>query len=122
MALRWGPAEAAQVVAEHGDWLALAEGEEIEFAAKTRRDMLILTDRRLVRTDTQGLVNRKTEYLSLPYRAITRWSVETKGRGWADGADLKVWLGSAVEPLLNVELQKDESAREVAALLSKHAL
>lgn len=121
MALRWGAADVAQIMTDHGEWLALAEGEQIEFAAKTKRDLLILTDRRLVRTDTQGFT-KKTEYLSVPFRAISRWSVETKGKGWLDGADLKVWLGTMEEPLLDVELQKDESAREVAALLSKHAL
>ena len=121
MALRWGAADIDQITTAHGEWLALAEGEVIEFAAKTRRDLLILTDRRIVQTDTQGFT-KKTEYLSIPFRGVSRWSVETKGKGWIDGADLKVWLGSMVEPLLSVELQRDESAREVAALLSKHAL
>lgn len=122
MALRWGTADRDRIVQEHGDWLALAEGEEIVFAAKTVRDFLILTNRRLVRTDTQGLVSRKTEYLSIPYRGITRWSVETKGRGWKDGADLKLWLSSMEHPILDVELQKDESAREVAAIMTRYAL
>lgn len=122
MPLRWGNADAQAIAAEHGEWLALADGEEIEFAAKTRRDLLIMTDRRLVRTDTQGFMNKKTEYVSMPYRAITRWSLESKGRGWKDGADLKIWLGSSAEPLLDIELQKDESGRDVAAVLSKHAL
>lgn len=122
MALRWGHAEVENVMAEHGDWLALGDGEQIEFAAKTRRDMIILTDRRLVRSDTQGVVNRKTEYLSLPYRAISRWSVESRGRGWLDGADLKIWAGTTPEPLVDVELQKDESAREVASVLARHIL
>ncbi len=122
MALRWGQADAKAILDQHGDWLALAEGEQVEFAAKTVRDLLIMTDRRLVRADTQGLMHQKTEYLSIPYRGISRWSVESKGRGWKDGADLKIWLSSMPDPILNVELQKDESARQVAALLSKHAL
>ena len=125
MALRWGTADAERVITDHGVWLALAEGEAIEFAAKTVRDMVIFTDRRLVVTDTQGVLHKKTEYLSVPYRAVGRWSVESRGRGMGnrfDGADLKIWLGAAVEPLLNIELQKDESAQEVMALLSKHAM
>lgn len=123
MMLRWGHAEAEQVLSEHGDWLALGDGEAIEFAAKTRRDLLILTDRRVVRTDTQGFsFTKKTEYISIPYRSISRWSVESRGKGWMDGADLKLWIGAATEPLLDIELQKDESARNVAALLAKHAM
>lgn len=122
MALRWGVADAQQVLADHGSWLAMAEGEEIRFAAKTRRDILIFTDRRLVQTDTQGLMNRKTEYQSIPYRAISRWSVESRGRGIMDGSDLKVWIGAALEPTLTIELQRDESAQSVMELLSTHAL
>jgi hypothetical protein len=122
MALRWSDTDREQLLNQHGEWLALADGEQVEFAAKTVRDMLILTDRRLIRTDTQGLVNRKVEYLSIPYKGVTRWSVESKGRGWRDGADLKIWLSSMEKPILDVELQKDESAREVAALMSRHLL
>ena len=121
MALRWGKADAEQVVKEHGVWLALAEDEEIEFAARTRRDMLIFTDRRVVLTDTQGVIRKKTEYYSIPYRGLSRWSVESS-RGLFDGADLKLWVSSQQEPLVSLELQKDESAREVMELLSRHAL
>jgi len=35
---------------------------------------------------------------------------------------LKVWIGASLEPLVNIELQKNESARDVMTLLSKHAL
>ena len=120
--LRWSPADAQEVLAEHGQWIALGEGEEIEFAARTRRDLLILTNRRIIKTDTQGVVNKKTEYSSITYRSIGRWSVEARGRGWLDGADLKVWVGSMNEPLIDVELQKDESGQAVATILASHAL
>ena len=123
MALRWGQADIDQVLKGHGAWLGLADGEQIEFAAKTRRDYLIFTDRRLIRTDTQGFVNKKTEYQSIPYRAMSRWSVEGRGsNSLMDGADLKLWIGAALEPLLDIELQKDESAQAVVALLSAHAM
>lgn len=121
MPLRWGPADSEKIVNDHGDWLVLADGESIEFAAKTRRDMLIFTDRRIVITDTQGMIRKKTEYKSVPYRSLSRWSVESS-KGLMDGADLKLWFGSEVEPQLTIELQKDESARDVMALLSTHAM
>lgn len=108
--------------ADHRHWAALAKDGETVHVAKTVRDILILTNRRLVRTDTQGLMSRKPEYLSIPSRGITRWSVETKGRGFKDGADLKLWLGAMQQPVLDIELQKDESAREVTALLTRHVL
>ncbi len=52
VAFRWGDVDAKAIVEQHGDWLAPAEGEQIEFAAKTVRDLGILTDRRLVRAGT----------------------------------------------------------------------
>ena len=73
-------------------------------------------------TDTQGLMRKKTEYRSIPYRSVSRWSVESKGGGLLDGADLKLWLSSQTEPFLEVELQRDESARELMAMLSRCAL
>ena len=121
MALRWGRADAERVLKEHGTWLALAEDETIEFAAKTKRDLLIFTDRRVVITDTQGMIRKKTEYYSIPYRGLSRWSVESS-RGLFDGADLKLWVSSQAEPLVSLELQKDQSARDVMELLSRHAL
>ena len=85
MPLRWGRADSEKVIKDHGAGLSLADDESIEFAGKTRRDLLIFTDRRLIVTDTQGLMNKKTTYSSIPYRSLARWSVETKGRGW-DGS------------------------------------
>ncbi len=78
LALRFGDADSEKLLREHGDWLALGEGEEIEFAAKTLRDFLVFTDRRVIVTDTQGAFRKKTEYLSIPYRQVGRWSVEAR--------------------------------------------
>ena len=119
--LRWGPADAERVLKDHGDWLAMPEGEEIRFAAKTIRDYLIFTNRRLVVTDTQGALWQKTtEYISVPYRSIDRWSVESK-KTLLDGATLKVWLVSREEPVIDLELQRDSSARDVMEVLARHA-
>lgn len=122
MALRWGAADSAAILDEHGGWLALADDENIEFAAKTYRDLLIFMDRRVVMTDTQGVFRKKTEYHSILYRGLSRWSVESRSRGLFDGADLKLWISSQQEPLVNIALQKDGSARDVMELLSRHAL
>lgn len=121
MPLRWGPADVQAIIKQHGEWLGLADDETIEFAAKTRRDLLIFTDRRAIVTDTQGLMKKKTEYRSIPYRSISRWSIESK-KGPFDGADLKLWLNSQTEPFLAVELQRDESAKDVMAMFSRCVL
>lgn len=121
MSLRWGPADAEAILKQHGDWLGLADDEGIEFAAKTRREQLIFTDRRVILADTQGRVRKTTEYRSVPYRSISRWSVESKA-GLRDGAYLKLWLNAQDDPFLDVELQKGESGRDVLEMLSRCAI
>lgn len=57
MALCWGETDKDKILQDHGEWQALAEGEDIEFAAKAVRDFLSMTSRRLICTDTQGLMH-----------------------------------------------------------------
>lgn len=120
---KYTTADAEEVARQHASWLALADGEHIEYAARTARDLLIFTDRRVVITDTQGFFSSKTEYLSIPYGSISRWSAEGRGKGAIfDGADLKLWVSSQVEPIVNAELAKDESAQGVLELLAQHVM
>ena len=62
------------------------------------RDTFIFTDRRLILVDIQGLTGKKTQYMSIPYSKITRFSIETSGHFDLD-AELKLWIGSDKEPL-----------------------
>ena len=65
--MRWSSANAQKVREEHGDWLRLADDERIEFVARTVRDMLVFTDRRLVISDTQGMIRKKpSTFVTLP--------------------------------------------------------
>jgi hypothetical protein len=76
----------------------LAADETIEVAFKVIRDQFIFTNVRLLLIDKQGLTGKKVEYLSIPYKAITRFSVETAGHFDLD-AELKVWVSGASEPV-----------------------
>ena len=76
----------------------LAAEETIELAFKVIRDQFVFTNRRLMLIDKQGVTGRKVEYLSIPYKAITRFSVETAGHFDLD-ADLKVWVSGSGEPV-----------------------
>lgn len=57
----------------------LAQNERVEKAYKLIRDMFIFTNKRLILVDKQGMTARKTEYHSIPYKAITHFSIETAG-------------------------------------------
>lgn len=76
----------------------LAEGERIEHAFQLVRDLLIVTPRRLLLVDKQGVTGRKTEYHSIPWRAITHYSVETAGHFDLE-AELRIWISGTAEPV-----------------------
>jgi hypothetical protein len=58
---------------------AMAQGEKVRFAFKLVRDSILFTDRRIMLTDIQGLTGSKRRYLSIPYRAITTFALESAG-------------------------------------------
>ena len=76
----------------------LVRGEELQKAYKVFRDIFVFTNRRLILVDKQGLNGKKVEYLSLPYKSITRFSVETAGTFDRD-SELKIWVSGDPEPI-----------------------
>ena len=76
----------------------LAPGETIERAFQLIRDLLIFTKTRLILVDKQGITAKKTEYHSIPYRAITHFSIETAGHFDLE-SELRIWITSYPEPL-----------------------
>lgn len=59
----------------------LADGERVLGAYKTIRDALVLTDRRLVLYDVEGLMGASETIRTIPYRAIESFSIQNKGIG-----------------------------------------
>jgi len=68
---------------EELDGILLPE-EPVEVAFKVIRDLFVFTDRRLILVDKQGVTSRKIDYLVVPYRAITSYSIETAESGDRD--------------------------------------
>jgi hypothetical protein len=69
----------------------LVPGEQVVAAFQTIRDIVFLTNYRFALVDVQGLTGRKVEVVTIPYRSITRFSIETAGTFDLD-ADLKIWV------------------------------
>ena len=57
----------------------LFEGEEIVYAFSYVRDMILFTTGRVIFIDKQGVTGKKKEFLSIPYKSISRFSIETSG-------------------------------------------
>ena len=98
----------------------LAAGERIEKAYTLIRDLFIFTDKRLILVDKQGLTGSKVEYHSLPYRAITHFSIETGGHFDLD-AELKIWVSGSSTPF-EKKFNKRLSIYEVQAVLASYVL
>ncbi|EGB16418.1 protein of unknown function DUF1696 [Pseudodesulfovibrio mercurii] len=76
----------------------LGDNERVERAFKVVRDMYVFTSGRLLLIDKQGVTGKKVDYLSIPYRAVNSFSVETAGHFDLD-AELKLWVSGRHEPI-----------------------
>lgn len=99
----------------------LIDTEEIEVGFSLFRDVFMFTNKRLILVDKQGLTGKKIDYLSLPYRSITRYSIETAGHFELD-AELKIWISSEENPSICKKFTKSVNVYEVQKVLSTHVL
>lgn len=99
----------------------LTENEVIEIGFKLIRDVFIFTNRRLILVDKQGLTGKKVEYLSLIYKSISRFSIETAGNFDLD-AELKIWISSEINPSITKTFNKQVNIYDVQRVLAKHVL
>lgn len=99
----------------------LTDNEVIELGFKLIRDTIIFTNKRLILIDVQGLTGSKTEYKSITYKSITRFSIETAGTFDLD-AELKIWISSETIPSIKKQFNKSVNVYEVQRLLAHHVL
>lgn len=101
--------------------ILLMDGEAIELGFKLIRDTFIFTSKRLILIDKQGLTGSKTEYKSVSYKSISRFSVETAGTFELD-AELKIWVSSEPQPSIVKQFNKSVNVYEVQKVLAYHVL
>jgi len=95
----------------------LVEGEQVELGFKLLRDTFMFTNKRLILIDVQGLTGSKVEYKSLPYKNISRFSLETAGTFDLD-AELKIWISSEDTPSVSKRFNKSIDVYEVQKYLA----
>lgn len=113
-----GVVEAEKMQSQYGQ--LLTDGEAIEVGFKVIRDTFIFTNKRLILVNVQGMTGKKTEYLSIPYNKITRFSIETAGHFDLD-AELKLWIGSDSTPL-EKKFNKKVNIYDLQKILASHVL
>lgn len=99
----------------------LTDNEEIEMGFKLIRDTFIFTNKRLILVDVQGITGSKTEYKSIAYKSITRFSVETAGTFDLD-AELKIWVSSELNPSIVKQFNKSVNVYDVQKVLAHRVL
>jgi hypothetical protein len=99
----------------------LAGSESIEVGFKLFRDVFIFTNKRLILVDKQGITGKKVHYLSIIYKSISRFSIETAGHFDLD-AELKIWVSSEVSPSISKRFNKQVNIYDVQKVLAEHVL
>jgi hypothetical protein len=99
---------------------ALLPGEHVLVAFRSVRDLVFLTNYRFALVDVQGLTGRKVEIVTIPYRSITRYSVETAGAFDMD-ADLRIWVTGDPEPI-EVKVGRRGNVAQVQQILARAVL
>lgn len=93
---------------------------KLEKAFKVIRDLYVFTNKRMILVDKQGVTGKKAEYLTIPYKSITKFAKESTCLMDFD-AELNIWLSCNHEPIKK-EFKKSNSVNEVYQILSKYVL
>ena len=98
----------------------LIGGEEVLIAFKTIRDIAFLTDRRLCLVNIQGWIGKRVAIQSIPYRSITRFSLETAGTFDLE-ADMVFWLTGTTQPL-EIQIGRGSNLAMIQQILAQGIL
>ncbi|ADY28162.1 MULTISPECIES: PH domain-containing protein [Cellulophaga] len=99
----------------------LTDNEQVELGFKLFRDTFMFTNKRLILIDVQGLTGNKAEYRSMPYKSISRFSLETAGTFDLD-AELKIWISSENLPSVSKKFNKSIDVYEVQKYLASKVM
>ena len=99
----------------------LLDNETIELGFKLLRDTFMFTNKRLILIDVQGITGSKVEYKSMPYKSISRFSLETSGTFDLD-AELKIWISSENSPSVSKKFNKSIDVYEVQKYLAEKVM
>lgn len=99
----------------------LIPNEQVHLAFSLIRDLIVFTEKRLILVDKQGMTGKKVSYKSIPYRSISRFTVETSGHFDLD-SELKIWISSATEPAEILQFKSDSSVIQIQQALAEAVL
>mmetsp|Transcript_43399 Transcript_43399/g.114772 ORF Transcript_43399/g.114772 Transcript_43399/m.114772 type:complete len:786 (-) Transcript_43399:312-2669(-) len=72
--------------------------EHVELAFKGRRDMMLLTTKRIVSMDIKAFSGKKIQYLSVPYSSVQAFAVRSAGSFMDKDSEMMIWTDIMYEP------------------------
>ena len=82
----------------HSDPHILRGNEHVEMAFKGRRDATVFTSLRVIFIDPKGLIGKKIQYTSIPWKSIVGHAVRTAGKFVDFGTEVCFWTETEFIP------------------------
>ncbi len=97
----------------------LIEGEQAMLAYATVRDTAVVTNKRIIIADKQGLTGKKVEIFSIPFKSIVMYSSENAGNILDFNTEIEIWtyIGS-----MKLKLKKGVDIRKLDKLIAQGVL
>jgi hypothetical protein len=114
--MTWTFYEETQVPKEISD--VLIDGESAEIAYKTVRDVAVVTNKRIIIADRQGLTGKKVEVYTIPFKSIVMYSSENGGMLDLN-AELELWTKVGK---FKLNLNKKVDIRKLDRIIGKYIL
>ncbi|WP_243387186.1 PH domain-containing protein [Bacillus kexueae] len=96
----------------------LIEGEKAEVAYKTVRDVAVVTNKRFIIADRQGITGKKVEIYTIPFNSIVMYSSENGGM-LDMNAEIELWTKAGQ---FKLNLNKNVDIRKLDRLIAQHIL
>lgn len=96
----------------------MVPGERAVAAYKTVRDVAIITDKRLIMRDAQGITGKKVEVYSLPWKSVDMWSSENQGH-FDINSELEFWTRAGH---IKLKLQGKVDVRRLDRVIGQYVL
>ncbi|GAB4147013.1 MAG: PH domain-containing protein [Patescibacteria group bacterium] len=98
----------------------LVEGENVQYAYKLLRDLIIFTNERLIMVNVQGLTGKKKEISSIPYSSVSVFTMENAGTMDFD-SEIKLHVKGLSVPV-SLKFGKNSDITGVYKILSEKIL
>ena len=101
----------------------LLADEQVELAFKSGRDTKIFTNRRLLLVNVKGLVGKQIEFLTVPYRSIHAFYVQTPGALLDRNSELRIFTNMLALSFIDQNFRSTKvNLWAVQKVLSNHVL